>query len=589
MSVIILGTDSAQFKASADAQVLSNIAPGYASSKGSPTVVGIAQQIKSQTSDLRTRVNELTDTQHQLLKYYAEVDGQILPLPNLLYQAQIEYAAWSKALEGAIALDIPFTKTTMLGETLIGKILTNYTSDNEEFSDILLKQGKYLNQLFDAAKQISNENNQKKKQRLLARQRANFGRIEKRFGTAIDFVEKRYTEFASQQQERSAALAESSEQINTQIKKLTAAIDKEVVAALDVADSERVAANTTLTIVTAIAVIAAIALGTFLALNITGTVNRVVAAIRNIVEAEGDLTKRFDVKGSDELADMCTWFNLFMDKLESIIATVNVSAEGLARNCSEVSLKAGEFEANANSTADQASVAAGIGKDVSASVETVAASIEELNSSIQEISRNTQESVTVAREAETIAGEAAKQVEILGESGDEIGRTIMEIVSIAEQTNLLALNATIEAARAGDAGKGFAVVANEVKELAAQTGELTDKVGSRASAIQTSTKESADSIKKIAAVIENLNAYSNAIASAIEEQGATTAEISSAVSSAHAGVRDIAESLDTMSVAAQTTSKIAVESKSDVQSMTDSSSNLLGLVGRFQFRRDKAE
>ncbi|RLV47088.1 methyl-accepting chemotaxis protein, partial [Nocardioides mangrovicus] len=114
-------------------------------------------------------------------------------------------------------------------------------------------------------------------------------------------------------------------------------------------------------------------------------------------------------------------------------------------------------------------------------------------------------------------------------------------------------NATIEAARAGEAGKGFAVVANEVKELAQETARATEDIARRVEAIQGDTTGAVEAMGQISAIITSINDYQLTIASAVEEQTATTNEMSRNVAEASSGSGDIANNIDGVADAANTT------------------------------------
>jgi methyl-accepting chemotaxis protein len=114
----------------------------------------------------------------------------------------------------------------------------------------------------------------------------------------------------------------------------------------------------------------------------------------------------------------------------------------------------------------------------------------------------------------------------------EIGDVASLISDIAEQTNLLALNATIEAARAGEAGRGFAVVAAEVKTLAVQTAKATERIACQIEAVQSSTQEAVDAIRRNTGRMQEINGYTSAVARALQQQDSATGEISRNVSGA---------------------------------------------------------
>lgn len=82
---------------------------------------------------------------------------------------------------------------------------------------------------------------------------------------------------------------------------------------------------------------------------------------------------------------------------------------------------------------------------------------------------------------------ATDSIQKLGKRSNEIGGIINVITDIADQTNLLALNAAIEAARAGDQGKGFAVVAEEVRKLAEQSNSAAGQIIELIESIQSET------------------------------------------------------------------------------------------------------
>ncbi len=334
-----------------------------------------------------------------------------------------------------------------------------------------------------------------------------------------------------------------------------------------------------------------------------------VDMLHEIAQGEADLTRRLEVSTNDEISELARWFNVFVERIQKIIARVTANSDSLAQASKELTCTADALSAGAHNTTTQSATVAAAAEQMSTNmrqmaasteqmsgnIRSVAASTEEMTASIKEIARNAEQSAAVAGQAANLAAISNDKVGSLGVAADEIGKVIEVIQDIAEQTNLLALNATIEAARAGEAGKGFAVVATEVKELAKQTASATDDIRHRIEGIQGSTGEAVAAIREITQVINSVNQVSRTIAAAVEEQSVTTKQIADSVTQTAAaadtvsqGVRQSASASQEITVniagvdqGAKHTVTAATQTKSSGATLANLAHELHELVGQF--------
>ena len=318
----------------------------------------------------------------------------------------------------------------------------------------------------------------------------------------------------------------------------------------------------------------------FISRMITRPVNAMVDGLKDIAQGDGDLTKRLEEGASDELGELATWFNTFMEKLQGLMKEMaqnaaslgtasdtlaelstgmSASAEDMSGKSDTVSAAVEEMSSNINNVAaamEQSSTNVGV----------VAASAEEMSSTINEIAQNAEKARSISDGAVDTAKGASKQMDALGNAAAGVGKVVETITEISEQVNLLALNATIEAARAGDAGKGFAVVANEIKELAKQTSEATLDIKGKIANIQGSTDGAVSGIDEISKVIRTINEIVATIASAVEEQSAATQEIANNIAQVSNGVQEVNENVNqSSSVASQISQDIGTVNHSAVK------------------------
>jgi len=332
------------------------------------------------------------------------------------------------------------------------------------------------------------------------------------------------------------------------------------------------------------AILFGLAMAYYSAKSITQPLKETVAALQDIAQGDGDLTRRVGESRQDELGELGRWFNTFMAKLQRLITQIAGSTHGVASSSEELFAVSRQMRSHAEETSAQASLAAAAAEQVNSSLHAVATATEEMTASIREIAKNASEAADVATLAVQKAESANSTMARLGQSSAEIGSVVKLITSIAQQTKLLALNATIEAARAGTAGKGFAVVANEVKDLANETAKATEQITGKIQVIQHDTGATAEALMEIKGVIARMHEISSTIASAVEQQTATTNEIARNVSEAASGTSQVTNNIESVAQAAKGTASGAHETLEAAGELAKMAAELQKMVGQFKYQ-----
>ncbi len=319
---------------------------------------------------------------------------------------------------------------------------------------------------------------------------------------------------------------------------------------------------------------------------ITRFVNQIMSACKNI--AQGDLSMRLKMTSKDELGELASWFNVFMEKMQSVLAQVNQNTNDVGKASQNLSGIAGELSSNAANASDRLSNVATATEGFNTNLTSVAVAMEEstinasavttsseeLSVTISKISENVEEASQISGSAVEQAEKTAVQMEELEQAADAISKVTETITDISAKTNLLALNATIEAARAGEAGKGFNVVATEIRELAEQTVEATNGIKNQINDIQGTSNRSITAIKSIVAIINQINDVIGVITSAVEEQSQAARKITSNITQTSRGINDINKNISQNTTIAKEISQDIAQVNEGAEQVTDRSSDL---------------
>jgi methyl-accepting chemotaxis protein len=325
-------------------------------------------------------------------------------------------------------------------------------------------------------------------------------------------------------------------------------------------------------------------------------VNKVVAGLKDIAEGDGDLTTRLAVHTQDEVGELARWFNLFIEKLQTMMKGLTEGAATLASSTSQISSASSEFATNSLETSRSVSEITTTAEEVKQTVqistdkaEAVAYGAERVSEVAAMGRKVTEEAVAgmarIKEEMEYIAESILK----LSEHTQSIGEIIGAVNDIANQSNLLSVNASIEAAKAGEYGKGFAVVAQEVKSLSDGSKVATNQVRTILNEIQKATGAAVMATERGAKAVEAGLALSSqageaiaALARNVGESVLSATQIAASSRQQMAGMDQLVDAMDSIRIGTQNNAAGARQLEESSRNLADLGETISALVGRFK-------
>lgn len=287
--------------------------------------------------------------------------------------------------------------------------------------------------------------------------------------------------------------------------------------------------------------------------------------------SEEDISKDIPLITHDEIRDLASNYNLFIEKIRDILGNTRRMGLEIAIESTKVAKRVKDSTGKSQRQGELSDIIFSTSNDVNQA-------INEVSKNTQSIYESTSENLSTAKDSLQELRKVTDAVHTTGENVAEFTQTVNNLTAnserikdivllikdISDQTNLLALNAAIEAARAGEAGRGFSVVADEVRKLAERTKKATEEISDNITAMLRHVKSTSsgitvinESMGQVEDVIgntshhfenlvqdfENNSGQLSRIASAIEELSVTNLEIHRQVTDIHGLSKGVAELL----------------------------------------------
>ncbi|MCB1172677.1 MAG: methyl-accepting chemotaxis protein [Leptospiraceae bacterium] len=264
--------------------------------------------------------------------------------------------------------------------------------------------------------------------------------------------------------------------------------------------------------------------------SITHSVHNLKQTIADLASGEGDLTRKIEIPGKDELSQTGIWMNRFIESMIAMISKIREQSNRLHEITTALNESILSFNQTAQDQAAATEESTAAVEELVSSFESISQAIEKQTTNIRDAGRdldqlhtnisNASESMQSLRSSTETTNllttnglnavrEVERAVENIRERAQRVNEILIIINDISNQTNLLALNASIEAARAGENGRGFAVVAEEISRLADQTATNTRDISAL---IQDTDQAVALGIARVQEATAQLSSISDAIA-----------------------------------------------------------------------------
>ena len=309
---------------------------------------------------------------------------------------------------------------------------------------------------------------------------------------------------------------------------------------------------------------------------INKSVGTLEKASDELAESHGDLTKRLNVEGKNEITEVAGHINQFIEEIQNVVNEAKYVAD-------EVSVISKQLVNAANDVKKRITNEGKLIGDISNSmvktkdeadfVEEVVEKMYQISDKSEKLLNDAIDKIALLLNIVKQSGEKEQEIIVkmqeLKGNAENIRNVLTLISEVADQTNLLALNAAIEASRAGEHGRGFAVVADEIRHLAERTQNNLNEIDSTINVVSNTIEETASTIQSNAEEIEKAVNQVGVVEESIDNVVSSMQESKKMADESQKAVNELKKSVVEVNSKTENLSKIAEDNEKSINEIVD--------------------
>lgn len=242
--------------------------------------------------------------------------------------------------------------------------------------------------------------------------------------------------------------------------------------------------------------------------KMTRPIIKTTETLISLAQGEGDLTQRIPIMSNDEVGELSTWFNKFLDNMQKMIKDISDVTVSLVSSAKEVAMSSESVSSTSVEMNSQVEVVNKTSEEINANANTIAAGAEQAATNVQNVAKASKEMSSDINMVAAASEQASVNVKGVSAEVNQVSKNIVDITQKMEEVvrNVQSSAAAIEEMSAS---------LNEVSkntQNASKVSNEADKQAKETSVVMSNLQKNAIEVGKIVKVINDIADQTNMLA-----------------------------------------------------------------------------
>ncbi len=242
--------------------------------------------------------------------------------------------------------------------------------------------------------------------------------------------------------------------------------------------------------------------------KMTSPLIKTTETLISLAQGEGDLTQRIPVMSNDEVGELSSWFNKFLDNMQNMIKDISVVTHSLVDSARDLANSSEMVSSTATEMNSQVDVVSAASEQISANVNTIAAGAEQAATNVKAVAKSSE---VMSHDVNTVAS-ASEQASInVKNVSSEVSMVSKNIIDISKRMDEVVSNVHNSATAIEEMSASLGEVSRNTQS-ASKISNDADTKAKETTLVMNKLKSTAVEIGKIVKVINDIADQTNMLA-----------------------------------------------------------------------------